>query len=71
MPCPAQRATGKGHEMAECGFWRCFSKGRLQLSPEGIGEGQRCDPWQECGEGVKGSSGGAGREEEVGTGCDV
>lgn len=35
---------------------------RLQLSPEGIGEGQRCDPWQEVGEGVKGPSGGAGGE---------
>lgn len=35
---------------------------RLKLSPEGVGEGQHCVPWQEVGEGVKVPSGGAGGE---------
>lgn len=35
---------------------------RLQLSFEGIGEGQCCDLWQEVGEGVKGFFGGVGGE---------
>lgn len=62
MPCPEQGATQKGHQMAECGFWRCF---REKASPGGSGEGQHCNLPQEAGEGS------SWRNRWSGTGYDV